>query len=326
MTLAAGALVPAVAFTQDSPAAPTEADEIAEVVVTGSRIQRRDASAVGPLTTLTAEDIALAAPTSAGDLLQALPSVGVSLNSNGTQGTAFGVSSINLRYLGSAEGSGNRTLVLVDGHRWVNAVGGRGFRDFVDLNTIPLGIIERIEVLKDGASAIYGADAIAGVVNIQTRRNVEGLEVNARYGVTDRGDNDNLSGFVNWGRRGESSSLLLSLSYSDTDPVLTSERSLTTRALAPLTAPPTSPRCRDCPRTRSSARQPTSRPTQPTRSLACPTSRPSAPERSPTTAFASRRSRPTTSTPRRRASTRSGPVSVSEPSRGCRRASRMTSS
>ena len=97
--------------------------------MTGSRIQRSDASSVGPLTTLTADDIAAAAPTSAGDLLQALPGVGVSLNSNGTQGTSFGVSSINLRYLGSAEGSGNRTLVLVDGHRWVNAVGGRGFRD-----------------------------------------------------------------------------------------------------------------------------------------------------------------------------------------------------
>ncbi len=223
-------------------AEPAAAEELAEVVVTGSRIQRRDASSVGPLTTLTADDILAAAPTSAGDLLQALPSVGVSLNSNGTQGTSFGVSSINLRYLGSAEGSGNRTLVLVDGHRWVNAVGGRGFRDFVDLNTIPLGIIGRIEVLKDGASAIYGADAIAGVVNIQTKKSVDGFEANARYGVTDRNDNENTSGFVNWGRQGEKSSLLVSLSYNDTKPVRTDERALTTRALAPLTAPPTSPR------------------------------------------------------------------------------------
>ncbi len=215
---------------------------LAEVVVTGSRIQRRDALSVGPLTTLTAEDIAAVAPTSAGDLLQALPSVGVSLNSNGTQGTSFGVSSVNLRYLGSAEGSGNRTLVLVDGQRWVNAVGGRGFRDFVDLNTVPLGIIERIEVLKDGASAIYGADAIAGVVNIQTRKAVEGFEANLRYGITDRGDNQNTSGYVNWGTQRERASVLLSLSYNDTEPVLTEDRALTVRAFAPLTAPPTSPR------------------------------------------------------------------------------------
>lgn len=221
---------------------PSAEDSVIEVVVTGSRIQRTDTSSVGPLETLTAEDIAAAAPTSAGDLLQALPSVGMSLNSNGTQGTSFGVSSINLRYLGSAEGSGNRTLVLVDGHRWVNAVGGRGFRDFVDLNTIPLGIIESIEVLKDGASAIYGADAIAGVVNIHTKQHIDGFEASGRYGITDRGDNRNVSGFLNWGTEGERMSALLSLSYNDTKPILTADRALTARALAPLTAPPTSPR------------------------------------------------------------------------------------
>ena len=241
VALVAG-LCPVLAVGQSDAAAETAEAELAEVVVTGSRIQRRDASAVGPLTTLTAEDIAVSAPTSAGDLLQALPSVGVSLNSNGTQGTAFGVSSVNLRYLGSAEGSGNRTLVLVDGHRWVNAVGGRGFRDFVDLNTIPLGIIERIEVLKDGASAIYGADAIAGVVNIQTKKTLDGFEANARYGITDRSDNENLSGYVNWGQKTDRANVLLSLSFSDTDPLLTSDRALTARALTPLTAPPTSPR------------------------------------------------------------------------------------
>jgi outer membrane receptor protein involved in Fe transport len=237
MAMLAAAAAVAAPSPQDADSQP-----LSEVVVTGSRIQRSDASSVGPLTTLDARDIAAAAPTSAGDLLQALPSVGVSLNSNGTQGTSFGVSSINLRYLGSAEGSGNRTLVLVDGHRWVNAVGGRGFRDFVDLNTIPLGIIDSIEVLKDGASAIYGADAIAGVVNIKTKRDLQGLEVNSRYGVADRDDNENLSGYLTWGARTGAASWLLSLSYNDTKPVRTDARPLTTRALAPLTAPPTSPR------------------------------------------------------------------------------------
>ncbi len=212
------------------------------ITVTGSRIGRRDASSVGPLTTLTGEDISAAAPTSVGDLLQTMPSVGVSLNSNGTQGTSFGVSSINLRYLGSAEGSGNRTLVLVDGKRWVNAVGGRGFRDFVDLNTIPLGMIDRIEVLKDGASAIYGADAIAGVVNIHTKRGLDGFEATARIGVTSRGDNENYSGYLNFGKVFDRGSFLLSASYNDTKPILTSDRAITERALTRLTAPPTSPR------------------------------------------------------------------------------------
>ena len=212
------------------------------IIVTGSRIRRSDASSVGPITTLNSEDIAFTAPTSVGDLLQALPSVGVSLNSNGTQGTSFGVSSINLRYLGSAEGSGNRTLVLVDGHRWVNAAGGRGFRDFVDLNTIPLGIVDRIEVLKDGASAIYGADAIAGVVNIQTKRRIDGFEANARIGTSSRGDNENYSGWINWGATRGRFSVLLSASYNETKPILTADRAITERALAPLTAAPTSPR------------------------------------------------------------------------------------
>ncbi len=219
--------------------AATEGGE--EILVTGSRIQRRDAQSVGPITTLTAEDIAFTAPTSVGDLVQQLPSVGVSLNSNGTQGTSFGVSSINLRYLGSGEGTGNRTLVLVDGHRWVNAVGGRGFRDFVDLNTIPIGIVERIEVLKDGASAIYGADAIAGVVNIQTKRNIDGFEAMARSGISEEGDNRNFNGYLNWGGQFGALSVLASINYNDTRPLLTSARPLTDRALTPLTAPPTSP-------------------------------------------------------------------------------------
>ncbi len=213
-----------------------------EIVVTGSRIARGDAASVGPITTLTPEDIAFTAPTSIGDLVQALPAAGVSLNSNGTQGTSFGVSSINLRYLGSAEGSGNRTLVLVDGKRWINAVGGRGFRDFVDLNTIPIGVVDRIEVLKDGASAIYGADAIAGVVNIHTIQSLDGLTANARLGISSRGDNQNLSGHVNWGKAGSRASVLLSFTFNDSRPLLTQDRALTERALQPLTAPPTSPR------------------------------------------------------------------------------------
>lgn len=241
--LLVGLAPPAAAQAQTSPnQAQSAAAEIEEVIVTGSRIVRKDATAVGPFQTLTDQDIRFSAPTSVGDLLQALPAVGVSLNSNGTQGTSFGVSSINLRYLGSAEGSGNRTLVLVDGKRWVNAVGGRGFRDFVDLNTIPLGIVDRIEVLKDGASAIYGADAIAGVVNIQTKKNVEGFEANLRLGMTDRADNENYSGYVNWGARRDRLSVLASVSYNNTRPLRTSDRNLTQRALAPLTAPPTSPR------------------------------------------------------------------------------------
>lgn len=241
--LALGAMSLNLAHAQEAPAraAPATTEPVTAVVVTGSRIVRRDADTVGPMVTMTREDLKFAAPTSVGDLLQSLPNVGVSLNSNGTQGTAFGVSSINLRYLGSAEGSGNRTLVLVDGHRWVSASGGRGFRDFVDLNTIPLGIIDNIEVLKDGASAIYGADAIAGVVNVHTKQRLDGFEADLRVGQTSRNDNANYNGFLNWGKKIGKGRVFLSASYNDSKPINTADRDLTATALTPLTAPGTSP-------------------------------------------------------------------------------------
>src|SRR3569623_2586427 len=139
---------PAAAAPSDTPAATADQGEVTpEVTVTGSRIRRHAADNVGPLLTITGDDLAKSGAPSVGDVLQRLPSAGVSLNSNGTQGTSYGASSINLRYLGGAEGSGNRVLVLVDGHRWVDAVGQRGFRDFVDLNTLPLGLLGGVGVL-----------------------------------------------------------------------------------------------------------------------------------------------------------------------------------
>jgi len=235
--------VASASLAQSGPASSNEpVSTVDEIIVTGSRIQRRDADSVGPVLTLTAEDIANSGANSVGDLLQRLPSAGVSLNSNGTQGTSFGASSINLRYLGGAEGSGNRVLVLVDGHRWVDGVGQRGFRDFVDLNTMPLGMIEGIEVLKDGASAIYGADAIAGVVNIKTIRDFDGLRFTTRYGLTDESDGEQFSAIVNWGKRFDNSALVVSASYVQEDPILTTDRDLTRQSLVPVTTPGTSPR------------------------------------------------------------------------------------
>ncbi|MDZ7901556.1 MAG: TonB-dependent receptor plug domain-containing protein [Rheinheimera sp.] len=96
--------------------------------------------------------------------LQNLPSAGSAINTNSNNG-GDGTTTLNIRGLGS-----NRTLVLVDGKRWAPGLGGS-----VDLNNIPSAIIERIEVLKDGASSVYGSDAVAGVVNIITRKDYEGV-------------------------------------------------------------------------------------------------------------------------------------------------------
>jgi outer membrane receptor protein involved in Fe transport len=225
---------------------PALAQDVESVVVTGSKIARKDADAVGPLTTVTAADLANNPSSSIGDILQKLPSAGVSYNSNGTQGTSFGASSISLRYLANTDGDADRTLVLVDGHRWVDGTGARGIRDFVDLNTIPIGIVGSMEVLKDGASAIYGADAIAGVVNIHTVQNQDGFTVNAKVGTSTYADGSEYSGFLNWGGNVEGFNLFLSASYTHSDPVLTTNRPISAQSIAAgpsnLSAAPASPR------------------------------------------------------------------------------------
>jgi outer membrane receptor protein involved in Fe transport len=242
MALVAGLGSPAMA--QSTGAA--EPAQIEEVIVTGSKTLRKDADAVGELLTVTQQDMQRAALASVGDLLQRLPSAGVSYNSNGTQGTSFGGSSISLRYLANTDGAADRTLVLVDGHRWVDGTGARGIRDFVDLNTIPIGMIQSIEVLQDGASAIYGADAIAGVVNLKTVSNFEGLRAVAKYGVSSRGDGQEYNGIVNFGRKFGDSAVFLSATYVKDRPVATADRDITrvalTGSLENLAGPPSSPR------------------------------------------------------------------------------------
>lgn len=226
-------------------ASAQNADTVEAVTVTGSKIARKDADSVGPLTTLTAQDVKNTASFSVGDILQKLPDAGVSYNSNGTQGTSFGSSSISLRYLANTDGNADRTLVLVDGHRWVDGTGALGIRDFADLNTIPIGMVGSIEVLQDGASAIYGADAIAGVVNIHTVQNLDGLSVNAKVGVSSRGDGNEYSGFANWGAALPHGSVFVSASYVEDQPVLTADRDVTKVSLTGgannLAMPPSSP-------------------------------------------------------------------------------------
>src|SRR5690606_37716352 len=120
----------------------------------------------------------------------------------------YGTTQVNLRGLGV-----NRTLVLLNGRRIVN--GGTGANSSVDLNVIPVSLIERVEVLKDGASAIYGADAVAGVVNIITKQGFDGAELAVRYGQTSRNDGEETSVDFSWGLTGERSSLMAAINYYD---------------------------------------------------------------------------------------------------------------
>ena len=108
-------------------------------------------------------------------------------------------------------------LVLVDGRRWVRGSSASGVSGAVDLNTIPTAAIERIEVLQDGASPIYGSDAIAGVVNVITKSNVDGFEFETNQAAYDEGDGYTQDYNLSFGSRGEKSHTFLSLGYSRQD-------------------------------------------------------------------------------------------------------------
>jgi len=182
-----------------------------EITVTGSRIKRQDLEAVGPMTVLSAADIEARAATSTELLLQSL-SASAGFGGNQTaaywNGGGWGTAQVNLRGLGTA-----RTLVLLNGRRVV--YGGSGANSSVDLNMIPTSLIERIEVLKDGASAIYGADAVAGVVNIVTKRDFDGVNFNTKYGQTFESDGEESTSDVTIGVSGDRGNLMAALSYSE---------------------------------------------------------------------------------------------------------------
>jgi iron complex outermembrane recepter protein len=205
--LAAAAMT---ASAQQSGAEQAEqAEQAEEVVVTGSRIKRQDLESVGPVTVMDATEIAARGITSTETLLQQLPaSAGFAGNQTSAYwaGAGWGTAQVNLRGLGA-----NRTLVLLNGRRVV--YGGSGANSAVDLNMIPTSLIDRVEVLKDGASAVYGADAVAGVVNIITKSDFDGLTFDSKYGQTSQGDGEEMSFDVTLGARGERGSLIAAISY-----------------------------------------------------------------------------------------------------------------
>src|ERR1700761_6227025 len=142
--------------------------QLGKIEVTGTRIKRTDVETAQPVTILTATQLKQTGLTSIGDILQSVTQAGAALNTNFNNG-GNGSENIDLRFLGA-----NRVLVLVNGRRWTPGLNGT-----VDLNTIPVSIIDHVEILQDGASAIYGSDAIAGVINIITVKNYNGAEANA---------------------------------------------------------------------------------------------------------------------------------------------------
>ena len=178
---------PAFAQTALQPEAPPTSDDQVdkEIIVTGSRISRPDIDSPNPVEVLTAKDIQNSGETNLTEFLKDSPALVGSLSDERNSGsnTAFqtvGLNLLDLRNLGT-----QRTLVLINGRRHVNAYPGE---NSVDVNTIPIDLVDRVDVLTGGASAIYGADAVSGVVNFILKRNFEGLSARFQTGISEKGD------------------------------------------------------------------------------------------------------------------------------------------
>lgn len=170
------------AYAQDEASATNaELNEIQEVTVTGSRIVRRDYAATSPIVTVDGERLNDQAGGTFAIKLQQMPQFTPGANEMVGSGQPTGRATVDLRGLGA-----NRTLVLADGRRLQPSTG----EVVVDLNTIPAALIENVEIISGGASAVYGSDAIAGVVNLRLRKQFEGIETSVRYNITDRGDGE----------------------------------------------------------------------------------------------------------------------------------------
>jgi iron complex outermembrane receptor protein len=218
----ASALVLGLAIAPADLARAQEAEEMEEVVVTGSRIRRNPLNEPVAIMEIGAGDIEQTGVTNLGDALQQLPITGSAVNSKFNvpgnsgfpqDGSGIGAGAVQLSIRNV---SAKRTLVLVDGKRWIAGASASGVPNAVDLNTIPDNVIERVEILQDGASAIYGSDAIGGVVNIITRQNFEGFRLDAQAGsYIEDNDGESYEFSALWGGGNDTTHFVLSMGYRD---------------------------------------------------------------------------------------------------------------
>jgi iron complex outermembrane recepter protein len=199
-------------------------EELEVVVVTGSYIQGAAEDAALPVDVFTAEDLEMQGSPTMVDLVKSIPAVQGVLGESNQFGSAqsTGSSNINLRGIG-----GTRTLVLMNGRRLAASPTGNG----VDTNLLPMAAIGRIEVLKDGAAATYGSDAIAGVVNFITRTGFDGLSLDGSYSYIDGSDGDYQANAA-WGHKSESWDVMLAGGYRHRSELSTTDRDWAVRSLA----------------------------------------------------------------------------------------------
>jgi iron complex outermembrane receptor protein len=225
LSLAIIALSPVLAMGDDIGAVAADAEELGTVEVLGSHIRRVDIETQHPVFTMDRAQILRTGLSSVSDIIQNIVFNGETLNRRINNG-GNGEMQVNLRSLGA-----NRTLVLLNGQRFVTDIGGA-----VDLSAIPISMVDRIEVLLDSASAIYGSDAIAGVVNIITRREYDGAELGIYGAQYDQDDGQRREYDASFGHKGDGWSAAAGIEYGRDDPVFAGNRAITSmpRYLLPI--------------------------------------------------------------------------------------------
>ena len=200
---------------------PKAEKEVEVIHVTGSSIRSETYSATSPVSILDGDLISKLGETSISNYLARLPSITADANDSSTAGNnpqSTGLSTAALRNLDSS-----RTLVLLNGRRFVSGTSaGAGYG--VDLNAIPQSTIERVEVLTGAQSAVYGSDAVAGVINIITKSNINGVLIDAQKGVSSEGDRDTSKVSLTMGKVFEEGNAWFSMEYVDTGSVMTKDR------------------------------------------------------------------------------------------------------
>ncbi len=210
--------VAAVALMAAATPAFAQSGEVEEVVVTGSRIARQDLVSSSPVTTVTSDDIKVVGATNVEEYLNTLPQLiaGATKSTNVT-GQADATANLNLRGLGA-----KRTLVLVNGKRFMAS----NQQGIVDVNNIPASLVDRVEVVTGGASAVYGSDAMAGVVNFILKDKFDGLMVEGQYGLSGKGDAQDWSTSLTLGTSSDKASVWLHVNYEDRSTLRGTEREL----------------------------------------------------------------------------------------------------
>lgn len=215
----AGFWAPGLAHAQQA-ASGGQGVNVEEIVVTGSRIRRDTFDAPLPLATVSADQIRVSGHVVLGDALMEIPTIAANSNAQNTSSTLFisGQARVDIRGLGAS-----RTLVLMDSRRIVNSDASS---PAVDLNTIPSLMIDRVEVQPGGVSAVYGSEAIAGVVNLIMKKEFDGLQIDAQAGETYKSDGQQYIVGAMWGRKflDDKLSVLVGGEFAREDPVFQRDR------------------------------------------------------------------------------------------------------